>query len=58
MDAALQKLADLGVVPVVRTPSTELARRAVSWLGEAGLTTFEITLTIPGALALVRELQG
>lgn len=58
MDPALQTLVDLGVVPVVRTPSAELARRAVSWLGDAGLATFEITLTIPGALALVRELAS
>jgi len=54
----LRTLTALGVVPVVRTPSAELARRAVTWLNEAGLATFEITLTIPDALDLVRELAA
>jgi 2-dehydro-3-deoxyphosphogluconate aldolase/(4S)-4-hydroxy-2-oxoglutarate aldolase len=47
-----------GVVPVVRKPSTALALRAVIWLRDAGLGTFEITLTIPDALSLVRELAS
>ena len=53
---ALDALVRHGVVPVVRTPDAVLARRAVDWLRDAGIATFEITLTIPGALALVREL--
>lgn len=53
---ALQVLVQHGVVPVVRTPDAALARRAVTWLRDAGLATFEITLTIPDALDLVRDL--
>ena len=56
--ATLDALMNHGVVPVVRTPSTALALRAVTWLRDAGLGTFEITLTIPGALSLVRELAA
>lgn len=44
------------VVPVVRTPTPELARLAVDWLGEVGLRTFEITMTIPDGEALIAEL--
>ncbi len=53
---ALDALVRHGVVPVVRTPDAVLARRAVDWLRDTGIATFEITLTIPDALALVREL--
>lgn len=56
--ATLDALIQHGVVPVVRTPTTALALRAVTWLHDAGLGTFEITLTIPDALSLVRELAS
>ena len=56
--ASIDALIRHGVVPVVRTPTTALALRAVTWLRDAGLGTFEITLTIPDALDLVRELAG
>lgn len=46
------------VVPVVRTRSASLAATAVQWLRDAGLTMFEITLTIPDAPALIRELAA
>jgi 2-dehydro-3-deoxyphosphogluconate aldolase/(4S)-4-hydroxy-2-oxoglutarate aldolase len=44
------------VVPVVRTRSAETAETAVTWLREAGLRIFEITLTIPGAIDLIARL--
>jgi 2-dehydro-3-deoxyphosphogluconate aldolase/(4S)-4-hydroxy-2-oxoglutarate aldolase len=56
--STLDALIDHGVVPVVRTPSAALALRAVHWLHDAGLSTFEITLTIPDALSLLRELAS
>lgn len=46
------------VVPVIRTSTTELATRAVAWLQRADFTTFEITLTVPGALELIRDLRS
>lgn len=46
------------VVPVVRTRSAALAVTAVQWLRDAGLTIFEITMTIPDAPALIRELAS
>jgi 2-dehydro-3-deoxyphosphogluconate aldolase/(4S)-4-hydroxy-2-oxoglutarate aldolase len=44
------------VVPVVRTHSAALAATAVEWLRDAGLRIFEITMTIPNAPDLIREL--
>jgi 2-dehydro-3-deoxyphosphogluconate aldolase/(4S)-4-hydroxy-2-oxoglutarate aldolase len=46
------------VVPVVRTSSARLAATAVGWLRDAGLRIFEITMTIPDAPALIRELAA
>ena len=46
------------VVPVVRTSTAALAATACAWLREAGMTVLEITLTMPDALALIRELSG
>lgn len=46
------------VVPVVRTRSAAIAATAVQWLRDAGLTIFEITMTIPDAPALIRELAS
>jgi 2-dehydro-3-deoxyphosphogluconate aldolase/(4S)-4-hydroxy-2-oxoglutarate aldolase len=44
------------VVPVLRFDSARTTRAAVDALREAGFTTFEITMTTPGAVALVGEL--
>src|SRR5207253_1524597 len=46
------------VVPVVRTRQARHAATAVQWLRDAGLRVFEITMTIPDAPALIRELAG
>ena len=46
------------VVPVVRTSTAALAATACQWLREAGMTILEITLTIPDALPLIRELAA
>ena len=44
-------------MPVLRLPSAELTERAVDCLAEAGFSTFEITLTTPDAIALMRKLS-
>jgi len=46
------------VVPVVRTQQARHAMTAVQWLRDAGLRVFEITMTIPDAPALIRELAA
>jgi 2-dehydro-3-deoxyphosphogluconate aldolase/(4S)-4-hydroxy-2-oxoglutarate aldolase len=44
------------VVPVIRTQQTRHAATAVQWLRDAGIRIFEITMTVPDAPALIREL--
>ncbi|HVC58991.1 MAG TPA: bifunctional 4-hydroxy-2-oxoglutarate aldolase/2-dehydro-3-deoxy-phosphogluconate aldolase [Acetobacteraceae bacterium] len=46
------------VVPVVRTRDARHAATAVQWLRDAGLRIFEITMTVPDASALIRELAS
>ena len=46
----------LGIVPVVRAKSPELARRAIDALRAGGVTVFEVTLTVPGAVDLIKTL--
>jgi 2-dehydro-3-deoxyphosphogluconate aldolase/(4S)-4-hydroxy-2-oxoglutarate aldolase len=46
------------VVPVLRLGSAAATERAVACLWEAGFTTFEITLTTPGAVELIAALKS
>ncbi len=46
------------VIPVVRTHSAAHAATVVGWLRDAGLRIFEITMTIPDAPALIRDLAS
>jgi 2-dehydro-3-deoxyphosphogluconate aldolase / (4S)-4-hydroxy-2-oxoglutarate aldolase len=46
------------VIPVVRTHDARHAATAVQWLRDAGLRIFEITMTVPDAPSLIRELAS
>jgi 2-dehydro-3-deoxyphosphogluconate aldolase / (4S)-4-hydroxy-2-oxoglutarate aldolase len=53
-----QRLIAQRVVPVLRLTSAELTERAVGCLAEAGFTVFEITMTTPGAIEVIRKLKS
>ena len=53
----IQQLRTARVVPVVRTGTQEHAATAVAWLRDAGVRVFEITMTIPNAVALIADLS-
>jgi 2-dehydro-3-deoxyphosphogluconate aldolase / (4S)-4-hydroxy-2-oxoglutarate aldolase len=55
--ALIQQLRAARVVPVVRTSTPEHAATAVAWLRDAGIRIFEITMTIPNAVALIADLS-
>ena len=46
------------LVPVIRTATVDDARWAVEVLADAGISVFEITLTIPNAAELIREFSA
>jgi 2-dehydro-3-deoxyphosphogluconate aldolase/(4S)-4-hydroxy-2-oxoglutarate aldolase len=51
-----QRIEEVGIVPVVRAPSAELALRAVEAVRAGGISIFEITMTVPDAIAVIRSL--
>jgi len=53
----LKTIAEKKLVPVIRTAAIDDARWAVEVLAEAGISVFEITLTIPNAVELIGELS-
>ena len=54
-DEVLKTIAEKRLVPVIRTATADDARWAIETLAEAGISVFEITLTIPNAVELIRE---
>ncbi len=44
------------VIPVIRTATAGQSRLAVEWLAAEGFRTFELTMTTPGALEVLRDL--
>jgi 2-dehydro-3-deoxyphosphogluconate aldolase/(4S)-4-hydroxy-2-oxoglutarate aldolase len=56
--ALLERFRAAQVIPVVRTRTAKSAATAVAWLRDAGLRIFEITMTVPDATALIRDLAS
>src|SRR5262245_53614003 len=52
------RMREARVVPVVRTQTTAQAAQVVRWLQDVGLSIFEITMTVPDARSLIRELAS
>ncbi len=49
----LKRIGEMGIVPVVRAASADEAMRAVDAIKEGGISILEITLTVPGAVAVI-----
>jgi 2-dehydro-3-deoxyphosphogluconate aldolase/(4S)-4-hydroxy-2-oxoglutarate aldolase len=54
-EAIRKKLLEIGIVPVVRTHSTESAILAVEALYRGGVGCAEITMTVPGAIKAIEK---
>jgi 2-dehydro-3-deoxyphosphogluconate aldolase/(4S)-4-hydroxy-2-oxoglutarate aldolase len=54
----LQRVRDLGVVPVVRAASGQEALGLVEALIAGGIDVIELTMTVPGAVEIIRELTS
>jgi len=52
---AIHRIEQIGVVPVVRAGSLDEARRAVDAICAGGIPIVEITMTVPDAPAMIRE---
>jgi len=51
----LARIAEVGLVPVVRAESADEAMRVVEAVRAGGVTVFEITMTVPGALGVMED---
>jgi 2-dehydro-3-deoxyphosphogluconate aldolase / (4S)-4-hydroxy-2-oxoglutarate aldolase len=52
----IERIEKLGLVPVVRAPSAAVALRAARAVYAGGIDVLEITMTVPDALDVLREL--
>jgi len=51
-----ERIVEIGIVPVVRAASSREARMAADAVCEGGIPIVEITMTVPGAVDVIREL--
>jgi 2-dehydro-3-deoxyphosphogluconate aldolase/(4S)-4-hydroxy-2-oxoglutarate aldolase len=56
--ALLNRFRAARVIPVVRTRTAKSASTVVAWLLDAGIRIFEITMTVPAATELIRDLAA
>lgn len=56
--AIVHHIEALGIVPIIRAPTVELAARAARAVHDGGIDVLEITMTVPNALSLMRLLSS
>ena len=54
--AVLKSLKEIGLVPVLRAESVEKALALAEAIAAGGVTVLEITMTVPGAIQVMRKL--
>jgi 2-dehydro-3-deoxyphosphogluconate aldolase / (4S)-4-hydroxy-2-oxoglutarate aldolase len=52
----LSFITEIGIVPVVRTPSAESAIKSIEAIYRGGVRAAEITMTVPGAIKAIEKL--
>lgn len=56
IQAVRERILQVGIVPVVRAASSAEARAAAEAVSKGGIPIVEITMTVPGAVEVIREL--
>src|ERR1700687_2804752 len=54
----LRQISEVGVIPIVRAETTEMARRAITAICKGGVSIIEVTMTVPNAIRMIEELRG
>ena len=52
----VERIRELGLVPVIRAQSPDEASRAIEAIRAGGIDVIEITMTVPGAVPLIAEI--
>ena len=55
IDEVIRRIEEIGIVPVVRASSVEEATHAVEAICAGGIPVVEITMTVPNAISVIRE---
>lgn len=55
IDDVVRKIGEIGIVPVVRASGVQDATRAVEAICAGGIPIVEITMTVPNAVAVIRD---
>lgn len=55
IEDVIRKIGEVGIVPVVRAASITEANRAIEAILAGGISVVEITMTVPGAVSVIRE---
>lgn len=55
---ALAQIREIGLVPVIRAESPEMASQAIEAIRAGGVPILEITMTVPGAVRLIEEMTA
>src|SRR6202008_966461 len=56
IEDVIRRVGEIGIIPVVRASSVEEANRAVEAICAGGIPVVEITMTVPNAITVIREL--
>ena len=56
IEDVVRRVGEIGIIPVVRASSVEDANRAVEAICAGGIPVVEITMTVPNAISVIREL--
>jgi len=51
----INQIIEIGLIPVVRAESSDIAMRAIDAIKEGGISVLEITMTVPGAIRVIEE---
>jgi 2-dehydro-3-deoxyphosphogluconate aldolase/(4S)-4-hydroxy-2-oxoglutarate aldolase len=55
IDDVIRRIGEIGIVPVVRAATVDEATRAVQAICTGGISIVEITMTVPNAVSVIRE---
>lgn len=56
--AVLEKVLQSGIVAIVRTDNADKAKKIVGAISEGGIKVIEVTMSVPGAIDVIKELSG
>jgi 2-dehydro-3-deoxyphosphogluconate aldolase/(4S)-4-hydroxy-2-oxoglutarate aldolase len=54
----LERIRSIGLIPVIRARSADEAAQAADAIQAGGVSILEITMTVPGAVDVIREMAG